>query len=121
MGVTERVPVFEGTVYLPAKSEINWINVTHSENKTYGYTLSDINKFYRIMQNADYTDLSSVQDFPMREEYYIITIYPDMYENKPDVVIYCYEKDGQIFLEQPYNGIWTTKEDLPYMFDNYRF
>ena len=113
--------VFDSTVYLPAKSEINWINVTHSENKTYGYTLSDINKFYRIMQNADYTDLSSVQDFPMREEYYIITIYPDMYENKPDVVIYCYEKDGQIFLEQPYNGIWTTKEDLPYMFDNYRF
>lgn len=113
--------VFEGTVYLPVKSEIFWINVTHSENKTYSYSLSDINKFYRIMQNADYTDLSSVQDFPMREEYYIITIYPDMYENKPDVVIYCYEKDGQIFLEQPYNGIWTIKEDLLYMFDNYRF
>jgi hypothetical protein len=44
-----------------------------------------------------------------------------MFENKPDVVIYCYEKDGQIFLEQPYNGIWTTEENLPYMFDNYRF
>ncbi|MBQ7903253.1 MAG: DUF4173 domain-containing protein [Oscillospiraceae bacterium] len=113
--------VFDGAVYLPAKSEITWINVHHSKDPQNSYSLSDINKFYRIMQNADYTDLSSVQDFPMREEYYIITVYPDMFENKPDVVIYCYEKDGQIFLEQPYNGIWTTEENLPYMFDNYRF
>ncbi len=113
--------VFDGTIYLPNKIDVCWIDVHHKTDQTFSYSLSDVNKFYRIMQNAKTTDIESVQDFPMRDEYYIITICPDLFENKQDVVIYCYEKNGLIYLEQPYNGVWITDKDLPHMFENYSF
>ena len=119
-GKTQFETVFDGTIYLPNKMDVYLISVHHNTDETFSYSLSDINKFYRIMNNATFTDIESIQDFPAVEEYFTITVYPNIPE-KSEATIYCYEKDGNICLEQPYNGIWITDKDLPDMFSNYRF
>ena len=125
-GFVEKVPQTEtigkGTIYLPDKLNITYISVSSSDG-TYSHvisnTIGELGKIYRIFENATPTDMQSVQDFPDRDKYYTVTIHPDMFEDHPDITIYCYEKYGQIYLEQPYNGIWITDKNLPQMFENY--
>ncbi|MBO5477462.1 MAG: DUF5301 domain-containing protein [Clostridia bacterium] len=51
------------------------------------------------------TKTKSVNDTPNCEEYYKVTFV------ETNQVIYVYEKDGQCYIEEPYNGIYEITRD----------
>ncbi len=112
-------------IRMPDKTNILSIGIRHSTDKSYGYTLNNtlhnIDKMYDITDNAILTDIQSVQDFPVVEDYYIITFDSSLYKIEDTVTLYCYERNGHIYLEQPYGGVWETQKNLPAQFAEYRF
>lgn len=93
-----------GPIHLPEKSIIQSIDVTIGD-ETENYSDSEwINQCISSITDAQATAKKSVQDTPQVDEYIKINI------NTDDAVstIFVYIKNGDYYIEQPYQGIYKT-------------
>ncbi|MBE5876701.1 MAG: hypothetical protein E7290_07410 [Lachnospiraceae bacterium] len=64
-----------------------------------------IEEFISIISDAKNTNKSSVQDFPLADNYGTIHIF----SKDNSLTIYYYEENGRYFLKQPYHGIYEIE------------
>lgn len=70
-----------------------------------------------IKDNSKGTNAKSVNDQPTNIENYIIVKFYHKGAKKSPSVAYLYQKNGNSYVEQPYQGIWDLKEEI---FNNIR-
>lgn len=96
-------------IILPNSTEINAINIETLDDSEITYTDSKwVEKFISAISEAQATSKSSVQDFPMADDYGTI----DILHSDKHTTLYYYEENGKYYIEQPYQGIYKTKIDI---------
>lgn len=84
-------------------------NTSHIANKI--IDKKEISKIISdIKDNSKLTNSESINDQPTNiKKYIILKFYHKSVEKNPSVV-YLYQKNGNSYIEQPYQGIWNLKE-----------
>ena len=96
-------------IVLPAVDEIDSINIITFDNSEISYSDEEwIEQFIDILTNTETTTKESVQDIPNVENYGKVDI---SYNNKIATIYYYIEK-GKYYIEQPYQGIYVTDDDI---------
>ena len=96
-------------IVLPSSTEIQCIKIETLDSTEVTYTDAEkIEYFISILSEATTTNKSSVQDFPMVDEYGTINILTDNH----NLTIYYYEDNEKYYLEQPYQGIYKLETNI---------
>lgn len=94
---------------LPAVDEIYSITITTFDGSIISYSDEEwIVQFVNALNRVEVTPKESVQDIPNVENYGKVDI---SYNDKVATIFY-YTEDGKYYIEQPYQGIYTTDVDI---------
>ena len=95
---------------LPEISDISSISVTLNDNEIKLEKEEDITGIITtLMSNGRTTKIESIQDFPVNVSNVItIKIY---HKSSGSSTLFVYERKGNYYLEQPYNGIYEISSD----------
>lgn len=96
-------------IVLPDVDEIESVNITTLDSSEISYFDEEwIEHFVGILTKAKATFKESVQDAPNVESYGKV----DISCNDKVSTIFYYTEDGKYYIEQPYQGIYTTDVDI---------
>lgn len=107
-------------IVLPEAKNITEIKIMYNASETANKIIDEkeISKLISdIKNNSKGTNAKSVNDQPTNIENYIIVKFYHKGEEKSPSVAYLYQKNGNSYVEQPYQGIWDLKEEI---FNNIR-
>lgn len=107
-------------IVLPEAKNITEIKIMDNASETANKIIDEkeISKLISdIKNNSKGTNAKSVNDQPTNIENYIIVKFYHKGEEKSPSVAYLYQKNGNSYVEQPYQGIWDLKEEI---FNNIR-
>lgn len=95
---------------LPEISDVSSISVTLNDNEIKLEKEEDITGIITtLMSNGRTTKIESIQDFPVNVSNVItIKIY---HKSSGSSTLFVYERKGNYYLEQPYNGIYEISSD----------
>lgn len=95
---------------LPEISDVSSISVTLNDNEIKLDKEEDITSIITtLMSNGRTTKIESIQDFPVNASNVItINIY---HKSRGNSTLFVYERKGNYYLEQPYNGIYEISSD----------
>ena len=95
---------------LPEISDVSSISVTLNDNEIKLDKEEDITSIITtLMSNGRTTKIESIQDFPVNASNVItINIY---HKSSGSSTLFVYERKGNYYLEQPYNGIYEISSD----------
>ena len=92
------------TIVLPEIEYIDSISVENNDGSFSCTDMEQITKIVSALKDMEPTSKSSVNDFPAVDDYMSIHFYcsDDTVET-----IFFYEDNGEMYVEQPYQGIYT--------------
>lgn len=65
-----------------------------------------------IEENREASSMKSLNDQPTNvDRYFMIRFFSDKEEEKTSETLYLYKKKGRCYVERPYAGIWTIKNE----------
>ncbi|HGR1134084.1 TPA: DUF5301 domain-containing protein [Streptococcus pneumoniae] len=102
-------------IVLPEAENITEIEIIDNTSETAKKIVDEkeISKLIRnIKDNSENTNKESVNDQPTNIENYIIVKFYHKGAEKSPSIAYLYQKNGNSYVEQPYQGIWDLKEEI---------
>ncbi len=97
-----------GDILLPNASDISKVTLINGDVTSSSTDPAYIEKLLRAMANAKDTGLESVQDRPSGDT----ALQIDFTISSGQCTIFMYFNGGKLFLEQPYEGIYTVDKSL---------
>lgn len=95
---------------LPEINDVSSISVTLNDNEVKLDKEEDITSIITtLMSNGRTTKIESIQDFPVNASN-VITI-KTYHKSSGNSTLFVYERKGNYYLEQPYNGIYEISSD----------
>lgn len=96
-------------IMLPASDDIHSISIELIDGRQVTYDDSEsIKQVISAISIGKATNKESVQDFPSENVYGTINIEG----NGGPTTVFYYEKGGKYYVEQPYQGIYETEDNL---------
>lgn len=102
-------------IVLPEAENITEIEIIDNTSETAKKIVDEkeISKLIRnIKDNSENTNKESVNDQPTNIENYIIVKFYHKGAEKSPSIAYLYQKNGNSYVEQPYQRIWDLKEEI---------
>lgn len=93
---------------LPYKESISSISLAQNNGASVMVESDDIGTVLQNIANAQPTRIMSVNDYPAAKTYYTITVETPARK----YWYFIYEEDSQVYIEVPYEGVYTTNHQF---------
>lgn len=97
---------------IPKEEDLKSISFEKNDKKTEISSSEDIKDIIDLLNGSDKgrtTNEESIQDYPVNAEDVIKIEFN--FKEKGNTILFIYKKNGKMFVESPYNGIYKIKED----------
>lgn len=104
-------------IRIPDGDDITEITIENSDGDNVTLGKEDALKLLKIMARCEPTRKWSVNDYPYVRPYYMITVYTS--EDDRSYRYFIYEEDMELYLELPYQGVYSVEEEAMELLESY--